>query len=205
MTTLVASVVALTVMSTSAADSRTRRHSAHENPQPPQAAAAQADVDTIRQRLEEGQKVRITDDQGREWHGRIGTFTPDKLTLVTSDRQQRDVPYGTILRIDRPHDGLANGALIGLASGAALGFFAVLSEEGRDCEPGAFFDCGDPPGSAYIAAPLVIGGLGAAVRVGIDALIRRDPNLFQRGSASRLTLAPTVGRGARGLSVSVRW
>ena len=163
MTTLVASVVALTVMSTSAADSRTRRHSAHENPQPPQAAAAQADVDTIRQRLEEGQKVRITDDQGREWHGRIGTFTPDKLTLVTSDRQQRDVPYGTILRIDRPHDGLANGALIGLASGAALGFFAVLSEEGRDCEPGAFFDCGDPPGSAYIAAPLVIGGLGAAV------------------------------------------
>jgi hypothetical protein len=32
----------------------------------------------------------------------IGAFTPDKPTLVTSDRQQRDVLYGTILRIDRP-------------------------------------------------------------------------------------------------------
>jgi hypothetical protein len=205
MTALVVSVVLVTVMSTSAADSTTRRPSAHENSQPPQAAAAQTDADTIRQRVKEGQKVRITDDQGNEWHGRIGTLTPDKLTLATSDRQQRDVPYGTILRIDRPHDGLANGALIGFASGAALGFFAVLAEEARDCGPYAFFDCGDPSGAAYVAVPLVIGGLGAAVGVGIDALIRRDPNLFRRGSASRLTIAPAVGRGMRGFSVSVRW
>ena len=205
MTALIAAAVLVTVMSASAADSMTRRTSAHENSQTPQAASAQTDADTIRQRVKEGQKVRITDDQGHEWRGRIGTFTPDKLTLVTSDRQQRDVPYRTILRIDRPHDGLANGALIGLASGAALGFFAVLGEEARDCEPGAFFDCGDPSGAAYVAAPLVIGGLGAAVGVGIDALIRRDPNLFQRGSASRLTLAPAIGRGVRALNVSVRW
>jgi hypothetical protein len=98
-----------------------------------QAASAQSDADRIRQRVKEGQKVRITDDQGREWHGRIDTLTPDNLTVVTHDHQRKDLLYGTILRIDRPHDSLANGALIGLASGAAFGLGLVIAEE--TCEP----------------------------------------------------------------------
>ena len=107
---------------------------AQENTSALQAASAQSDADRIRQRVKEGQKVRITDDQGREWHGRIDTLTPDNLTVVTHDRQRTDLPYGTILRIDRPHDSLANGALIGLASGAAFGLSLVIDEE-HDCEP----------------------------------------------------------------------
>lgn len=169
------------------------------------AATGQSDDEAIRGRVTEGQKVRITDDQGREWHGRIGSLAPDKLTLVTKDRQQRDLPYGTILRIDRPHDSLANGALIGLASGAALGLLAVVAEDADDCDPAGFLDCGDPGAAAYVAAPLVIGGLGAAVGVGIDALIRKDPNLFQRAGASRLTLGPVIRRDVRGVVVSLRW
>ena len=169
-----------------------------------QAASAQSDADRIRQRVKEGQKVRITDDQGREWNGRIDTLTPDNLTVVTHDRQRTALPYGTILKIDRPHDSLANGALIGLASGAALGLVGVLAEE--TCEPdGGFWGCGEPTAGAYVVAPLVFGGLGAAIGVGIDALIKKDPNLFQRTGGARVRLAPAVRPGLRAVMVSVRW
>ena len=111
-------------------------------------AAAQtsgpSDADVIRQRVREGQKVRITDDQGREWQGRIEALGPDNLVLWAKDRQRRDLPYAAILRIDRPHDTLANGALIGFLSGAIYGVAALVAEANADCEPGAFFDCGDP-------------------------------------------------------------
>jgi hypothetical protein len=177
---------------------------AQENTAALEGASAQSDADRIRQRVKEGQKVRITDDQGREWHGRVATLTPDNLTVVTDGREQKDFPYGTILRIDRPHDSLANGALIGFASGAALALGALISEE-HDCEPGTFFGCADPTAGAYLLGPLMFGGLGAGVGVGIDALIRKDPTLFQRTGPARVTLAPAVGPGLRAVMVSVRW
>ncbi len=151
--------------------------------------------------------MRITDDQGREWRGHIDTFTPDNLTVITHDRQRKDFPYGTILRIDRPNDSLANGALIGLASGAVVGLLLVIDAE-DDCPSQPSFDpfgCSDPTAGAYVAAPLVFGGLGAAVGVGIDALIRKDPTLYQRTGAARVRLAPAVGPGFRAVRVSVRW
>jgi hypothetical protein len=170
-----------------------------------QAAPPQADAEEIGRRVRAGQKVRITDDQGREWRGRVETLAPDTLTLVMPDRREVDFTYGNILRIDRPHDSLANGALIGLASGAALGFLAVISEENADCDPGAFFSCSDPGGAAYIGVPAVLGGLGAAIGVGIDALISRDPNLYQRGRQARVIVSPALGHGVRGVAVALRW
>lgn len=166
--------------------------------------AAPDDATVIRQRVKEGQRVRITDDQGRELKGRIGEFTANTVVLVTRDSQRTDVPYGTIVRIDRPHDGLGNGAGIGFMSGAILGLLAVISEEANDCEPGAFFSCGDPTAGAYAVVPLVFGGVGAGIGVGIDAMIRRDSTLFRRGD-SRVVVGPALGRGVRGVRLSVRW
>jgi len=65
--------------------------------------------------------------------------------------------------------------------------------------------CGDPIAAAYVIIPAVAGGLGAAVGVGVDALVRRSPNLYRRGNGARLTLAPALGAGIRGAVVSVRW
>lgn len=166
--------------------------------------AGASDADAIRQRVKEGQKVRVTDDQGREWQGRIETFAADNLVLQTKDRQRHDVPYSTIIRIDRPHDTLANGALIGFVSGALYGLGAVVAEEHADCQPGVFLSCGDPTAAAYAVIPPILGAIGAGIGVGIDALVRRDPMLFRRGD-SRVILAPLLGRDARGLSLSVRW
>lgn len=166
--------------------------------------AGASDADAVRQRVKEGQKVRVTDDQGREWQGRIETFAPDNLVLRTKDRQRHDVPYSTIIRIDRPHDTLANGALIGFVSGAAYGLVAVVVDANGDCEPEGFFGCGDPTAAAYVVIPPVLGAIGAGIGVGIDALVHRDPTLFRRGD-SRVIFAPLLGRDARGVSLSVRW
>jgi hypothetical protein len=172
------------------------------------AAAAQAtgpsDADAIRQRVKEGQKVRVTDDQGREWQGRIEGFAPDALVLLTKDRQRRNLPYPSILRIDRPHDTLANGARIGFATGAVFGMLTVIAEANADCEPEAFFSCSDPTAAAYLLVPAIVGGAGAGIGIGIDALVRRDPALFRRGE-SRLMLAPSLGHGVRGVRLLVRW
>ena len=201
MTTVVATLALMTTLASGPAASAGSL--GQENPpaaQPP----GPSDADAIRQRVKEGQKVRVTDDQGREWQGRIEALAPDNLVLLTKDRQRRDVPYVAILRIDRPHDTLANGALIGFLSGAVYGLLAVVAEENADCEPGAFFSCGDPTAAAYVLIPAILGGIGSGIGVGIDALIRRDPALFRRGD-SRVVLAPSLGRGVRGLSLSVPW
>lgn len=194
----------LVVISTLVAGSDRVRPPALEQEKPAVQASAAGDAAAIRQRVKENQKVRIVDDQGREWHGRIAALTPDSLTMITHDQGRTDVPYGTILRIDRPHDGLANGAGIGFVSGALIGFLAVLSEEAAECEPGGFWSCGDPTAGAYLVVPAVFGGLGAAIGLGVDALIRRDGNLWRRGD-TRVSLAPAVGRGVRGVQLSVRW
>lgn len=203
MTTVVATLALMTTLS-HGPDAPGRLFVVGKENAPAAQTAGPNDADALRKRVKEGQKVRITDDQGREWHGRIETLTPDSLVLLTKDRQRHDIRYATIVGIDRPHDTLANGALIGLVSGAAFGMFAVIAEENASCEPAAFFSCGDPTAAAYVVFPALTGAIGAGVGVGIDALIRRDPTLFRRGG-SRVTLAPSLGRGVRGLSLSVRW
>jgi len=203
MTIVVATLALMTALS-SAPDTPGRPVVAGPENRPTGQAADASDADAVRQRVKEGQKVRVTDDQGREWQGRIDAFAPDSLVLLTKDRQRRDVPYSAILRIDRPHDTLDNGALIGLVSGAVVGLIAVAAEENTDCDPDVFFSCGDPTAGAYLVIPAIFGGIGAGIGVGIDALVRREPTLFRRGG-SRVMLAPSLGPGVRGVRLSVRW
>ena len=203
MTTIVATLALITTLSSGPA-APGGSFAVEQETSPAAQTAGASDADAIRQRVKEGQKVRITDDQGQEWQGRIEALAPDNLVLMTKDRQRRDVEYAAIVRIDRPPDTLANGALIGFLSGAAYGLFAVVAEENADCDPGAFFSCGDPTAAAYVVIPPILGAIGAGIGVAIDALVRRDPTLFRRGD-SRVMLAPSLGRGVRGLSLSVRW
>ena len=203
MTTIVATLALITTLSSGTA-APGGSFAVEQETSPAAQTAGPSDADAIRQRVNEGQKVRITDDQGREWQGRIEALAPDNLVLMTKDRQHRDVQYAAIVRIDRPPDTLANGALIGFLSGAAYGLFALVAEENADCDPGAFFSCGDPTAAAYVVIPPILGAIGAGIGVAIDALVRRDPTLFRRGD-SRVMLAPSLGRGVQGLSLSVRW
>lgn len=203
MTTVVATLALMTTL-WSGPDAPGRSFVVGQEKSPAAQSAGPKDADAIRQRVKERQKVRITDDQGREWHGRIEALATENLVLLMKDRQRHDIPYATIVAIERPQDTLDNGALVGLVSGAGVGVLAVIAEENAGCDPGAFFSCGDPTAAAYFLIPAVTGAIGTGVGVAIDALIRRDPTLFRRGE-SRVALAPALGRGIRGLSLSVRW
>lgn len=198
MTTIVATLALIATLSPQP-DADGRPAVVRQEKVPAPQTAGERDANAIRQRVKEGQRVRITDDQGREWQGRIEALAADNLVLLTKDRQPRDVPYAAIVRIDRPDDTLASGAMIGFLSGAALGLLAVVAEANTNC-----WGCFDPNPAAYVLAPAIVGGGGAGIGVAIDALVRRDPTLFRRGD-SRVTLAPSLGRGVRGVSVSVRW
>lgn len=156
---------------------------------------AQTPSADIRASLKLTQKVVVTDDQGRELKGKVSNLTPDALSLVV-DGTSTDVPYDRIVRIAGPRDTLANGALIGFGVGAALALTARGTQDSRDWDTS--------PG-AYVAGTLIFGGLGTAVGVGIDALIRRDREIYRRGGGAHATVAPALGRGLRGVVVSVTW
>jgi hypothetical protein len=166
----------------------------------PEAASARTDADEIRRRVKDGQKILIVDDQGRELTGRIDELSADALRLLVG-RTRADVPYDRILRIDRPRDGLLDGALTGFGIGAGLGLLAALAAANDDSDNWG----GPDPTHVALVAPLMVGGIGAGIGFGLDALIRREPNLYRRQGATRISLSATVGRSRTGVAMSVTW
>ena len=164
-------------------------------------ASAQGTADHIRGRLKDGQKVSVTDEQGREFNGRVVNMASDVLTLANS-RERADIPYEQIVKIERS-DGLMNGTLIGLGMGVALGL-AVVGDSSA-CDDGGGLFCGDPDAGNYVATALLFGGIGAGIGVGIDALIGRHRNIYQRGSVARISFVPAVGRSGASAMVAVSW
>jgi hypothetical protein len=165
---------------------------------------ARTDGENIRTRVKDGQRVSITDESGQVFNGTIGAITADGLS-IQADGKSADVRFDRIVRIDRPNDGLANGALIGLGTGAAIGLAALAAEDHRDCDPMAFYDCSDPAAGGYVAVTLLGAGLGTAIGVGVDALIHHKREIYRRGDGTHVTAAPAFGHGVRGAVVSVTW
>ena len=162
---------------------------------------AQTNAESIRTRVKDGQKVSITDDQGQEFKGRIGTVAADGLRMLV-DGKSVDVAYDRIVRIDHPHDSLANGALIGFGVGAAMGLAAIAADSG--CDP-VVIGCSEPDAGGYVAGTLLLGGLGTAVGVGIDALIHHDREIYRRGAGAQATATLALGHRALGGVFSVTW
>ena len=169
-------------------------------------AIAQPDTETIRARLKEGQKVSVTTDSGSELNGTIRDLSTDSLSIQAGS-ERTPVPFARIIRIDRPRDTLANGALIGLGAGALLAVTSMAAEA-ASCDPeeiAGFFGCSDPGAGGYAAGALIGGGLGAALGVGIAALIRRDREIYRRGDTPRVAVTPVVSPQIGGAVLSVSW
>ena len=200
MTPLLNSVFLAAAVSVGATAPEIGNVTAHGSGATPKAASAQSDADQIRRRVKDGQKVIIVDDQGRRLTGRIGELRPDTLMLLVG-RDRTELPYDRIVKIDRPKDGVWDGAGKGLGIGAGLGLLLALAAA---LTPG---DSGFGPTPADIAriAPLVGGGIGAVIGLGLDAANRHESNLYSRQSATRISLSPALGRSRRAVAISVSW
>ena len=165
----------------------------------PAVKSAEAETAEIRRRLKDGQKIVIVDDAGRKFEGQVAELKGDALTLRVG-RERTDVRYERIVRIERPHDGLGNGALIGLGLGAGLGLLGGLAAAGDDSGWGSP-DAGD----VALFGTAVLGGIGAAIGLGLDAAIRREGTLYRRQAAARVSLSPALGSSRRGVVIIVSW
>jgi len=162
----------------------------------PVLAAAQepvASFDLLNTRLKPGDKVWVTDAQGREIEGKIQTLTPDALTLRGDGARTfagRDV---SLIRQRQP-DGIWNGALIGLAVGGGIAAAGCIAEK----------DYSDSFCPAYI---LLYPAMGLGIGVGIDALIPGKKIVAYRApgpagpSSARLSIAPVITPRAKGVAV----
>ena len=152
--------------------------------------------------MKQGQRVSITNEQGREFDGRIDNVTTEGLTIRTGDGRA-DVPFAEIVRLDQPKDTLWNGARIGFVVGAGVALLGVVVEDSRSCGS-CHPEMAVPVGGYFFAGAVIAGGLGAAVGAGVDALIRRDPNIYQR-AGTRISVSPVFGRGSGGAVMGVSW
>ena len=168
----------------------------------PAAAAAQPVSDARHATVSQGDRVRVTDESGRTITARVAAISDSGLTLQDGS-ERAEIPYGAIVKIDRPRDRIWDGALGGFAIGAGIGLIGIAAEEkDTSCQPEAWF-CGasfGPPASAVV---LMLGGIGAGIGAGVDALIGGKKTLYERGRQVRI--APVVGRGGAGARVTVAW
>jgi hypothetical protein len=153
--------------------------------------------DQLNVRLKVGDKVLVTDTQGRQYQGKIDDLSS---TVLVVDRTHRLSAADVQLVEDRPPDTLKNGALIGMGTAVALvgGSMAAACSGEPDCAPSAGW---------MTFAIGVYAGIGAAIGTGIDALIPGRTRVVYRApgpdTAARLRLVPSVRPGAKGIALSV--
>jgi hypothetical protein len=154
--------------------------------------------DQLNTRLKVGDKVYVTDAQGREREGEIVELSVSSLTLDTDGAKKLAVSYVRLVQ-ERQHDSLKNGALIGLGVGAGLaGGLIVAVCSGDECEVGADW---------VLLAVGAYAGIGAAIGTGIDALVPGKKRVVYRapagGPSARLMLVPVLTPRTKGFALSL--
>ena len=139
--------------------------------------------DQLRVLVKAGDKITVSDDAGRETTGRVAELSSSSLALI-ADGQRHDLGADQVNTIrQRRSDSLANGARWGFGVGAGLGLLAGIAIASEyDDEDGAFI----------AVATLIYGGLGAAVGVGVDAMISGNQIIYARRTAAtgRISVRP---------------
>jgi hypothetical protein len=152
--------------------------------------------DQLRVLVKAGDTLTITDSGGQETRGRLVRLVGTSLEMdVDGTPQMWSQDRVTTIR-QRHRDSLANGAKIGFGVGVGFGLLMgiAFSSEGEDW-------------GAIPAFALINGAMYAGIGVGVDALISGNRVVFSRPSSpsARLSAAPIVGPGRRGVRLTVGW
>lgn len=127
----------------------------------------------LQARVKIGDLVFVIDGSGLETRGKVETLSDVSLGL-TVDGRRRGFDESSIARIDRRRrDSVRNGLLIGLGSGAILGFLAGRAADSPTCpRPGV--ECGQGALLGTVGGAFW-GGLGGWL---IDALVRKREVIY---------------------------
>ena len=132
--------------------------------------------DQLPARLKTGDKVRVTDTQGRVVRGMVMALDAGSITLDKADGTA--VPADRVRLIQQEKGSKLLGLLIGFGIGAAAGFaFAAQAETAEEAMGG------------YLVA-----GVGAGAGLAVGALMPRVRDVYRApsGAASRLAISPIV-------------
>ena len=145
--------------------------------------------------VNQGDRISVTDRNGRKLQGRLIDLSPTTLSLQMDDaRHKLEEAEVSIIRRSH-HDSLKNGAIIGSVSGAVVATILMADDCGWTCYP-----------AAATCLTLIFGAAGAAIGIGVDALVEGSQVVYRaRRSARRLSVAPLLSRNRRGLSVSLEF
>jgi hypothetical protein len=166
-------------------------------PGPTQALAQQVNSFELLQLLvKPGDKIEVIGTDGVSSRGRIESLTPSSLRLTTKSGF-RDYAQKDALEVRQKRgDSLANGAWIGAASGGGLaGGLAIAYCGGGECDGGA---------GQIAAVVAAYTGIGVAIGVGIDAMIRHRQTIYKQTAQTTLKsvrVAPLVSNRSKGVAL----
>lgn len=153
----------------------------------------------LQPRLKVGQTLYLTVAGGEVRKGTLDAFSAEgaqvRIAGATTQFSERDTVQ---IAVPEP---LWQGAVIGAASGAALGASAQLVGQAHEC----FFGSAGACGSRTPVAGLVMGaGLGTAIGIGIDALVWKRTTVFTAAGAAhrRIVVSPTARRRSAGIQLT---
>jgi hypothetical protein len=161
----------------------------------------------VEQRLEPGTEVEVVDRAGHLIQGQFVRADVDGVVVDLYGNEERHVPAADVVSVDKVGDSLANGILIGLASGAVVGgYFALTPSVERFscwddiCGPWCVDDaCRWITGAAVTAAGVALGAYLDHRKTGRTAVYRSP---VRRAS---LSVTPQLVRRGAGLKVAVRF
>ena len=148
-------------------------------------AAAEAGAQTVSPELTSAvakhRSVRVTNDAGEEFGGRLLSLD-DKVFVLQTKNGDLPFSFQRVSTIYRRGDSLRNGLIVGLVAGTVIGLLSSLGT--NDCStPGIVYPCESSRASTIGGA---IAGL-TIVSVGIDALWRGWTRIYPPRRPNKLS------------------
>ena len=150
--------------------------------------------DQLQVLVKPGDTVRVTDGTGVEARGTIGALSPSSLEMVIGGNRRIFSENDVRTIRQRRGDSLRNGAWWGFGIMAGLTLLGAAAQDVDNDDAGA-----------VVLGVLASGGFGAAIGVGVDAMIRSNEVVFSRpaGVSTRLTVSPLFAASRKSLLLSV--
>jgi hypothetical protein len=142
--------------------------------------------------------VRVTTAAEGKISGKLLDLSESSLTVLVG-HERRTLQKSEILQVAELHHHAGQGALIGLGTGAALGFVGMLLACG---------DCGDESGAFALAGAIVYGGIGAGIGALAGAATTTERNVYRApapAADARFAVSPLVTTRGAGIAATLRF